>query len=152
MGLYKEGMDIDFSKIKWILLALAIVLILAGLYFTLTELLKPNALQISLEQNPLLLSQKDFTKLKVTVSNVTQETAQNVLVTVKPIATEALLIDGQTENTKSFGIIATNENRKDEFLIRANPGKTVLAGDYKLLAETTINGQYFKQEITLTVQ
>jgi hypothetical protein len=152
MGLYKEKIEVNPKLIMVIAGAIILIVFLGTAYVTLADVFKPNAIHAQLDKNPLELSKGEFTKLKVTVTNVTAETGENVFVTVTPIATAFIIVDGKTTNTKNFGIIASGENRQDEFLIRNNPGRKVLAGNYKLQIETTINDETFKQEVLLTVQ
>lgn len=153
MGLYDSDSQLsellDFNKMKYLLILVVLVVIAVLISFAANDLLKPNALGISLNKVQLNASGEDFAILKVTVINVSGAEAENVQVEVD--SRSGVLIDSKKNAVKGIELIGVNESREIEYLLRANPEENVLPGNYTVTVNTEINGNGFEKEFTMQI-
>jgi hypothetical protein len=161
MGLYDKSnkinirlpefkFDFDWRKFKYPAIGLAALLVVLFFAFSIAVMLQPKALEASLQPNPLDLA-KDFdTYLTVTVNNVTDATASNVVVSVETEASDAISIFPKSRTIQTLG---KGETRTlSPFAISPNTATEVYSGTYILTIRTAINGQNFEKQVALVLK
>jgi len=145
--------DFDWKKFKVPALGLAALLIVFFFIFSIATIVAPKALDARLDPNPLdltLLSGEKVSYLTVSVSNVTDSTAKNVLVSVETEAADSITIFPREQNIATLG---KGENRTLElFAVGPNPNGQVYTGTYIITIKTTINGQDFLKQVALQLK
>ena len=158
MGLYKKAWfsfsDLDWEKLKTPILAFLVLIGLIIALSLLASVLQPRALNVSLGENPLVLTEggKNFTVLTVVVTNTTGRDALNVPVVVEALDPNSILIDVDERKEITIPILGDGESRAPTFIVRVNPSREILPGNYKIAVSTEINGKAFVEEITLQIQ
>ena len=159
MGIYDQGkvkLDLgfgfSFKQFKYPIIGLAaVILVLAVTLLLILPALQPQPIEAALDPNPLDLAKGQTNSfLTVTVNNVMDATAKNVVVTVGAVAAESLVI---FPTSRTIDTLGKGENRTlNPFSIRPNPNATVYSGSYDLVVSTTINGQQFSKTVTLKLK
>lgn len=156
MGLYNKAINFDFSfeKIKTPLLGSIILVVIILVFFALNALLQPKALNAYFESNPLIISSqgKNYTILSITVTNVTKENAENVMLSIEPIDKTALRIGNETTKTEIIPILGVNESRTLKFIVSPLDNEKILEGKYELRTKLKINDKEFEEKTILEVK
>ncbi len=154
MGIYDSTLDLGIGPDiqKKLMMALAAILILfvviAGAFWV-SESLRPGALQIRFEKNPVKPS--ETTKLFVTVTNIDKNDAAAVPVTLEVKENTEFQVSPLNEKfTGTIELISAGASREIAFV--ANPVGNVLPGTYTFVAKATINGKQYEKEGTLKVE
>jgi len=159
MGLYdgkidfhlpQFGFGFDWRKSRAPLLFLAVLLVVLFFAFSIWALLSPKALSFTLLPNPLDLAKDSTSYLTVTVKNITDATATNVVVFVEAQAPDSIEVynSPQTISTIEKDGVRTLE----PFAISPNPTANVYSGTYFLLIRTSINGKDFVEQVALELK
>jgi hypothetical protein len=159
MGLYDGkpnlnlgfGFGFDWKKFKWPVVGVAAaIFVFAVAVLLVLPALQPRVIGVVLEPNPLDLKDGMDTYLTVTIRNVTDATASNVVVSVKTIASDAITIFPATR------VIPTLEKNGvrtlSPFAISPNPASPVYSGTYFITISTEINGKSFSEQVALELE
>lgn len=161
MGLYDKRNKISlkmpefrfsfqWKKFKKPAIGLAAVLIVAFFALSIAVMLQPQAIEASLAPNPLDLARDYDSFLTVTVNNVTDATASNVVVTVETEASDAITIFPQTRGIATLG---KGESRTlSDFVVSPNTAKQVYSGTYIITIRTEINGLKAEKQVALQLK
>ncbi len=107
----------------------------------------PQAIDASFSENPLDIAKgSSFTKLSVTITNITSKNAPNVQVEVIPENTKDINV---TPNRTDVGLIDKGNERITEFIIQPNP--TAKGGKYPINVYAVINGERFQKQMELKI-
>ncbi len=154
MSIYDQKNAFDFVAIVkpavTFIAALIALIALVLLFGILSELIKPQAIEASFLDNPLDMTKDNrFTKLSVTITNVTGKNAPITLVEVKPENPKNIIVSpAQTD----LGLVEKGNRRITEFIVRPNPAEKVLAGTYTLNVFAVINGERFQKQMVLEIK
>lgn len=122
--------------------AVAVVLVLPAL--------QPRAIEASLDRNPLDLKDGMTAYLTVTIRNVTGATANDVVVSVKTEASDAITIFPPERTIVTLG---SGEKRTlSLFAISPNPAAPVYSGTYFITVSTEMNGKPFSEQVALELE
>lgn len=159
MGLYdgKSGHALNFKfgfewkKFKWPVVGIAAAIFVFAIAVLLVlSALQPRAIDARLEPNPLDLKDGMTTYLTVTIRNVTDATASDVVVSVKTVASDAITIFPATR------VIPTLEKNGvrtlSPFAISPNSAAPVYSGTYFITVSTEINGKAFEEQVALELE
>jgi len=153
VGIYDNKISFDFASLtkKAFPFVLAIIVIIGVflLLSTITEMAKPKTISASLSDNPLDTAKDSFTKLTVTITNTTAKNAPVVVVEVLPEDSEAIIVSPKQAD---LGLIEKGNERTTEFIVRPNPGKTVLSGTYSINVFAVMNGERFRETVLLKIK
>jgi hypothetical protein len=154
LGIYDKKVEFNFVSVTKQIVPFAIgLVVLIGLFLLFnifSEMLKPQAIVASFNDNPLDLTKgNSFTKLSLTVTNTLKENAPNVFVKVGAENPEAIII---VPTQADLGLIEKGNKRITEFIVRPNPAKKVLAGTYTINILVTMNNEQFKQSMVLEIK
>ncbi len=158
MGIYDQGkvklnfgFRFSFRQFKYPILGLGVVIVALVCLLALAVILQPKPIVAELEPNPLELAKgQTNTFLTVTINNVSDATAKDVVVSVHAVAAESLVVFPQSRVIDTLG---KGEYRTlNPFSIRPNPNSTVYSGSYDLVITTAINGKQFSETVTLELK
>jgi len=158
MGLYDGSrnanlnfkFNFDWKKMKVPLMGLGSAVVFLIVVFAIFLAVQPKPLEANLSPNPLDMA-KDFDSyLTITVNNVTDATASNVVVFVETEASDSITIFPQSRAIQTLGVGETRT--LSPFLVSPNPSAEVYTGTYILKIKTTINGQAFEKEVRLELK
>lgn len=123
MGLYDKKSAFDFGfdvkSFKRPAMAIIAIILVVLLFFALSSVFKPKALQVSVKDNPLVVDaeQNNFTVLTAEVTNVTEKEAKNVQVTVQAVADSQyrpLLVGVNSIESKTIPVLGKGESRRNK--------------------------------------
>lgn len=154
MGIYDKKIEFGFlgAAKQFVPFIIAIVALIALflLFTALSELAKPQAITASFSENPLEMANgSTFTKLSLTITNVTGKNAQAVAVEVKPENSQAIIVSPAKTD---LGLVENGNRRETEFIVRPNPSKTILGGTYTLNIYAVMNGERFQKQVVLEIK
>ena len=154
MGIYDKKNAFDFVSIAKpaapFIAALIALIALVFLFGILSELIKPQAIEASFLDNPLDMTKDNrFTKLSVTITNVTGRNAPIALVEVKPENPKDIIV---SPSRVDLGLVERGNRRITEFIVRPNPAEKVLAGTYTLNIFVVMNGERFQKQMVLEIK
>jgi len=158
MGLYDGSkkldlnfrFDFEWKKLKAPLLGIGAALVLIVFVLAIFLAVQPRALEAKLSSNPLDLAKENNSFLTVTVNNVTDATASNVVVFVETEASDAITI---FPNSREIQTLGKGETRTlSPFSVRPNPASQVYSGTYIITIRTAINGQAFETQVALELR
>ena len=154
MGIYDKKLSVDVSgAAKQFAPFIIAIIILIGLFLLFqffSDVIKQPAIEASFSDNPLDLAKGSaFTKLSVTINNITSKNASSVTVEVSPENSRDIIV---APNQADLGLIEKGNRRVTEFLIRTNPSERVLAGTYTINIYTVLNGERFQKQMVLEIK
>ncbi len=157
MGIYDEnkfvfaGLKIDPSQklFKYIATAIAVVIIAIIVLSVGSNLLKPDPFRLIFSKNPLDLSKEQNVLLKIQITNITEEKAENVLVKIVPEDNVSLLVFPIEE---TIAVLGKGETRELLFTIRPDPRSEILTGQYKINIYAVINGEEFSKQSKIYIK
>ncbi len=140
----------EWKKFKWPAIGLATVLIIAFFALSIALMVQPKALEASLNPNPLDLAKGFDSYLTVTVNNVTEATANDVVVLVETVASDAITIYPRMREIPTLGKGETRTLKP--FVISPNASEEVYSGTYFITIRAVINGQPFEKQVALELR
>lgn len=153
MSIYDKKIGFDFFGVTKQLIPFAIgIIVLIGLvllFAMFSEIIKPQPIAASFQDNPLDLTKSTFTKMTVTITNVTTRNAPDVQVEVIPEVTDAIIV---APAKTDLGLVEKGNKRVTEFIVRPNPAKAVKPGTYTLNVFAVINSERFQQKMVLEIK
>ena len=159
MGLYdgKSGHVVNFKfafewkKFRWPVVGIAAaIFVFAVAALLVLPALQPRAIEARLEPNPLDFKDGRTSYLTVTIRNVTDATANDVVVSVKTVASDAITI---FPATRAIATLGKGENRTlSPFAISPNSASPVYSGTYFITISTEINGKAFEEQVALELK
>jgi len=139
--------NFEWKRAKKPAIGLAALMIFVFFVLSIALLVQPKALEASLEPNPLNLAKDYDSYLTVTVNNVSNETAFNVIVSVETEASDAITIFPKERVILTLG---KGETRiLSPFVVSPNTAGNVYSGTYYLTIKTVINGQTFEKQVAM---
>ncbi len=156
MGIYDEkkfafpGLKLDPSKkyVQVIAIAIALIVLLV-VVSTASNFLKPDPFKLMFSNNPLDLSKEYNSMLKVKISNVTGERAENVIVRVSPEDNVSLLV---FPTEQEIPVLEKGGERELLFTIRPDPRIDILQGAYKIKVSTVLNGEEYSKSAKVYIR
>ncbi len=142
--------DFEWRKLKYPALGLAALLVVLFFAFSIALLVQPKAIEASLSPNPLDLAKEQDSFLTVTINNVTDSTASNIVVSVETSDQHSILIFPKSQEIATLGKGETRTLLP--FAVSPNPVYTVYSGTYILTIKTAINGQTFSKQVALQLK
>lgn len=154
MGIYEKKIEFDFaSAVKQfapIVIGIIAIFALFLIYGMISDATKPQAITADFSRNPLDLTKNDlnFTKLEVTITNISNSNARNVLVEVSPEDTKSIVVSPQITY---LGLVEKGNKRLTEFIVRPNPA-VIRSGTYTINVYAVINGERYSKQMVLEVK
>ena len=158
MGLYDGGkkinfnfkFDFDWKKFKVPLMGLGAAIVFLAFVLIVFLAVQPKPLEAGLSPNPLDLTTDLDSFLTITVNNVTDSTASNVVVSVETEASDSITIFPKSRTIPTLG---KGETRTlSPFAVSPNPSSEIFTGTYILTIRTVINGQLFEKQVLLDLK
>ena len=158
MGLYdgKRNVNLNFKfnfdwrRMKMPLLGLGAIVVVFIFAIAIFLAVQPKPIVAVLEPNPLNLANDMDSFLTVTINNVSEVTASNVVVSVETEASDSIAIFPRQREIPTLG---KGENRTlSPFVVSPNPASKVYSGTYILTIKTVINGKAFEEKVSLELK
>jgi len=158
MGLYDGNkrvniafkLDFDWRKFKKPLIYTGAVIAFIAVIIIAFVLLQPKPLEAELDPNPLELAKEMNSFLTVTVHNVTDATASNVVVSVETEASDAITIFPASRTITTLG--SRDKRILPPFVVSPDLTTQVYSGTYLITVRTVINGQLFEKQVSLELK
>lgn len=157
MGIYDNPFETIIKSVtidpkKWgkVIAAILLLIILAALGYWIHALSQPQAIQASFDPNPFSIGKDSAAILKVSLTNILPDTAQNVQLSIQTNSKDILI----TPKTQMIDFLGSQETRKLEIVVNpADPeSKRFLPGTYSFEIQVVMNNQYFHKTIQLEVR
>ena len=154
MSIYDQAIGFKFGfgnskAMQLTLIAVVIILAAGAIGFFALQGVKPSALDLRFEKNPIGVGETVNVVVKVT--NITKADAVNVQLSIR--AKESSEFDIYPYNeTFNGSILNLSKDTSREVTFVINPVGNILPGTYVLVAKTTVNGEEYEREAVLTVQ
>ena len=149
MGIYDDGFDFDlrYGKIKKPLFFIGLAAVLVVVLFVLissVDMIKPKAVEMKFSD--ATISSSDQTTLFITITNLENVDASDVLLTVEAADKESIAVSPAKEE---IDILEKNGKRIYEFVV--NPVGSIPQGTYIVRATLKIKEKVYDSEIALRI-
>ncbi|PIN99246.1 MAG: hypothetical protein COT90_00415 [Candidatus Diapherotrites archaeon CG10_big_fil_rev_8_21_14_0_10_31_34] len=153
MSIYDETKSLpkfsfDYSKLKFPVLAVIIVLVIVFLIVSASSLFKPDPLFVSFEDPTFDLSEKNSLLMKIVVSNVLEEDAVDSTLKVDPIDADSIIISPEEV---SIPVLGKGESRTFNFNLRAL-NENIASGNYEIQVGFVSGGRLFLKRTSIYIK
>ena len=144
MSIYDESKSLpkfsfSYSKLKFPVLAVVVILFIAFLIISASSLFKPDPLLVSFEEANFDLSEKDSLLMKIVVVNVLEEDVIDSTLKVNPVDKDSISVFPEEV---LIPILGKGESRTFNFNVRALK-ENIPSGNYKIQVGFLSNGRLF---------
>jgi hypothetical protein len=138
-----------YDKLKFPLIAVIAVLVIAFLLVAFSSLFKPDPLLVSFNKSAFDLKQEDkILLMKVVVMNVSGEDAVDSVIKVKAVDSDSLIVFPEEI---SVPVLGKGEARELNFNIRA-VHEEISSGNYEINIGFLSNGKLFTKRVSIYVK
>ncbi|MBU2099820.1 hypothetical protein KKG83_02030 [Candidatus Micrarchaeota archaeon] len=155
MSIYDESKSLSmpkfsfgYDKLKFPLLAVIAVLIIAFLIIAFSSLFKPDPLLVSFSESSFDLSQEDKILMKVVVVNVSGEDAVDSVIKAKAVDSDSIVVFPEEV---SVPVLGKGESRSFDFNLRALR-EDIPSGNYEINIGFLSNGRLFTKRVSIYVK
>lgn len=155
MSIYDEAKSMSlpkfsfgFDKLKFPVIAVIIVLIIAFLIVLIPSLFKPDPLLVSFEENQFDLSEKKSLLMKIVVVNVLEEDAADSKLKADPVDEDSITISPKEVLIPTLG---KGETRTFNFNIRPL-NENIPSGNYEIQVGFVSGGKLFLKRTSVYIK
>jgi hypothetical protein len=130
-----------------LLFVIAAILIILAVLYGLSAAFSPKPINLQFEKNPIKADEEVI--LRVTLTNTTDFTAENVQVTAEAVGTRNIILTVQGNGFVDS--MAPNEKRQIDILVNPLEDK-IFEGEYRLKVTADIGSSEFTEEIKLKIE
>ena len=138
-----------YEKLKFPLIAVIAVLVIAFLIVSFSSLFKPDPLLISFEESTFDLSQRNSLVMKIVVFNVLEKDVSDSVISIEPVDKDAITVfpnevliptlgKGETRTYNEFNVRPLHEN--------------IASGNYEIKIKFVSAGQTFTKRTSIYIK
>ena len=153
MSIYDESKSLpkfsfSYSKLKFPIIAVIAVLIIAFLIVSFSFLFKPDPLLVSFEEANFDLSEKNSLLMKIVVVNVLEKDITDSVIKVNPVDQDSITV---FPKEISIPVLGKGESRTFNFNVRALK-ENIPSGNYEIQVGFLSNGRLFVKRVSIYIK